>query len=337
MSLPNISPGARLFSQFLACSGVQRCLERRATGGVIVAYHGVVERARDPLLDLYNIDLNTFAAHLRFFRRYCKVVPVRRIVERLGRGEPIPADWVAITMDDALRSQVTLAAEVLRTHGCPWTLAVPAGLIGTERTVWTYEFRFLLLRCWRLASVPSPVDPTTSVPTGSEAQKREAARHIHALLMSAVDDRRREQYLDRLIDWCDRGKFFERVRADGRFVLADWEQLRRLQGEGVEMASHGWTHRPHNETLTPDSRVEEILGSRQRMADELGCPPIGFVLPGGQSAQETGDVLRQAGYEYCLASESRRIRVGEAVMRIPRFDAEYPLPVLRRHLLRPCR
>ncbi len=333
MSIQGTRFRTRMLCEARIRSGVQRRLERRAVGGVVVAYHGVVEQACDPLLDLYNIDLDTFEAHVGFFCRHFDVVPLRRIVERIDHGEPIPRDWVAITMDDALRNQVTLAADALRAHGCPWTLAVPVGLIGTGRSLWSYELRFLILNCWPFASLPSPLDPTEAVPTASLHQKRAAAQRIPQLLMTGVDNRRREEYLDALIDQYGRAEFLERLAADGRFVLANWEQLLSLQSAGIELASHGWAHRPQNATIRPDALEEEIVASRDRMAEELGRAPQGFVLPHGLSGPHTREILGGAGYQYCLSTEPRRLRPDTHKMNIPRFDAEHPLAVLRRHLL----
>ena len=257
-----------------------------------------------------------------------------RMVECIVRGEGIPRDWVAITLDDALQNQATVAAEVLRSHGCPWTLGVPAGLIGTGRSVWTYELRFLIVACWRFPSVPSPLEPSVALPTASDAERRATAQKIHHALLTEVQDQRRDEYLNLLLDQFGRNEFFERLASDGRFVLADWERLRTLQTEGVELASHGWTHRPQNGTISPESADQELVASRQRMEEMLGRSPAGFVLPNGLFQSETANRVRQAGYEYCLTTESWRVSTRTTPLDIPRFFADYPLVVLRRHLLR---
>jgi hypothetical protein len=46
--------------------------------------------------------------------------------------------------------------------------------------------------------------------------------------------------------------------------------------------------------------------------------------------------LRKTGYKYCISSTPRRLNGGETLWDIPRFDAEYPLAVLRRHIVREC-
>lgn len=315
-------------------TGLQRLLERRADGAAVLAYHGVVPRGRDPMLDSYTIDADAFRSHLRFFGGAREVVPLRRIVECLAHREPMPREWVAITLDDALENQVTTAAEILADAGFPWALAVPAGLIDTGRSIWTYELRFLLLECWRHPRVSWPSDGPRELPTRTVVEKREALRQLIPHLFNQVDDGKRTTYLERLIDRAGRAEFRERMAADARFTLASWAQLWTLRAAGVELLSHGWHHRPQNATIGEQALVEEIVHSRRLMGERLGEAPAGFALPHGVKSPATDDLIDAAGYSYCLSSQPRRVTTGGHRGHIPRFAAEYPLTVLRRHVLR---
>lgn len=297
-------------------------------------YHGVVDRVPDPVLDPYSIDVGTFESHLRFFRRRCQVVPLRHLVDRVRRGEAVPAPWVAITLDDALRTQVVLAAEMLGAFGFPWSIAVPAGLVGTGRSIWSYEFRFLVLCCWPWAALPSPREAEGSYATGSLAERQRTAQQVTQVLFQHISDHQRSEYLESLIDRAGRQKFLDRLAGDGHYALAGWDDLRRLREAGVEMVAHGWRHRPQNGTLGEKAFQEEIAWSKREMERQLGAAPAGFALPHGCRAPRTDGLLEESGYGYCLTSEPRRVLADGRPFHIPRFDAHYPLPVLRRHLLR---
>lgn len=314
-------------------TGVQRLREWRAEGGAVLMYHGVVARERDPLLDEHAIGDRAFRSHLEFFRGRYEVVPLRRIVDRVAQGEPIPARWIAITLDDALANQLTTAAAILAEGGFPWALAVPAGLIGTGRSIWSYELRLLMLECWRFPSIPSPL-VAEELPTRTSAEKRAALRAIIPALFDRVDDEHRRAYLEGLIDQLGRDEFMARLRDDGRFTLATWEELARLRAAGVELLSHGWHHRPQNATIRRQALVQEIADSRRVIAERIGEPPAGFALPHGAKSAETDHLIEEAGYAFCLSSRPRRVGRETKTGDIPRFAAEYPLAVLRRQLLR---
>jgi peptidoglycan/xylan/chitin deacetylase (PgdA/CDA1 family) len=325
---------SRIVCRLRIWTGLQRLGERRAEGAAVLAYHGIVSRQQDPLLDSYSVDAATFRSHVRFFGEGREVVPLRKIVDRLAQGEPMPRHWVAITLDDALANQVTTAAKILAEEGFPWALAVPAGLIETGRSIWTYELRFLLLECWPFRSVPSPIDEPGDLPTRSVGEKRAALRQLLPLLFNRVDDGQRAAYLERLIESAGRAQFLARMVADARFTLANWSQLEGLRAAGVELLSHGWHHRPQNATIRREALVQEIADSRRLMGERLGEAPAGFALPHGVKSQETDALIDASGYAFCLSSQPRRVMAGADPGNIPRFAAEYPLPVLRRHVLR---
>jgi len=330
--LHQVALRSRVACHLRVWSGLQGLRERRLDGGAVLMYHGVVARARDPVLEKYTIDVTSFRSHLDFFRRTHEFVPLSRMVECLGSRGRVPRHWMAITLDDALSNQATTAAEILAEGAIPWALAVPAGLIGTGRSIWTYEFRFLLLECWPFPSVPWPSDSPEERPTRSATEKRAVLRSLVPHLFHLRDDRR-TTYLESLIDRAGRAEFLARMAADGRFTLATWSQIESLRASGVELLSHGWLHRPQNATIRPEALVEEIAQSRQLMGERLGEPPAGFALPHGEKSSATDDLIAAAGYTFCLSSLARRVTGSTDRRDIPRFASEYPLAVLRRHLL----
>jgi hypothetical protein len=216
----------------------------------------------------------------------------------------------------------------------PWALAVPAGLVDSGRSIWTYELRFLLRECWPFPTVEWPSANRPELPTGSVADKRCALSQLLPYLFNRADDAQRADYLERLIDRVGRAEFLGRMAADGRFNLATWSQLASLRDSGVELLSHGWHHRPQNATISRQSLVQEVADSRRVMAERLGEAPAGFALPHGVKSPDTDDLIADAGYKFCLSSQPRRIRGDTDLANIPRFAAEYPLTVLRRHVLR---
>ena len=297
-----------------------------------MSYHGIISQDSDSALEQYCVTEEVFRQHLRFYRRRLEPVPVSTIVARVREGRPLPPKWIAVTLDDALLSQATLAAEMLASERLPWALAVPAGLVEAKRTVWTYELRFLLRHAWQASTIPHPLDPTISLPTGRLRDRVDAAAALVPLLLQSATRAQRSAYVDRLIDEVGRQNFVQQLQEDRRFVLADWKLLRQLSQSGVEILSHGYFHDPHNATLSVDEMRWELAASRQLLSERVGVQAKGFAFPNGTTIPESAELLELAGYEFGLTSNLGRIECACTPWLLPRINAEYPLSTLRDHL-----
>jgi polysaccharide deacetylase family protein (PEP-CTERM system associated) len=109
-----------------------------------------------------------------------------------------------------------------------------------------------------------------------------------------------EANTDRLLELLDQ----RRVR--GTFFTLGWVAVRypalvrRIAGQGHEVASHGYWHRRVS-TLTPDEFRKDVREARLALEDASGQPCVGFrapsfsIVPGHEWAF---DVLVEEGYRY---------------------------------------
>lgn len=96
--------------------------------------------------------------------------------------------------------------------------------------------------------------------------------------------------------------------ADGthqEFDLMGWDEVRELPAHGVSVGSHGCGHESLP-TLTDAQVLEEIAGSRARLADALGGAPLTFAHPFGHHEDRTRRAVRSAGYGAGLGIHHRR-------------------------------
>jgi peptidoglycan/xylan/chitin deacetylase (PgdA/CDA1 family) len=100
---------------------------------VVVAFHRVQESVAPD--DGLTVDVAMFARHCRFFRRHFSVVPLREIVRKLERGEPLRRE-LAITFDDGYRDNFTWAAPVLERLSLPATFFVVTEWMGSDVVPW---------------------------------------------------------------------------------------------------------------------------------------------------------------------------------------------------------
>jgi peptidoglycan/xylan/chitin deacetylase (PgdA/CDA1 family) len=75
----------------------------------------------------------------------------------------------------------------------------------------------------------------------------------------------------------------------------DWERLRELADHGIEIGSHGATHRDLR-GLNDDRLEYEIAGSKKQLEDKLSCVINYFSYPFGRYDNRVMEAVRQAGY-----------------------------------------
>ena len=309
--------------------------ERRAVGAAVLMYHGVEARIDDALVQRHCIDTATLSRHLRFMRRYLKPVSLIELRNAIENGETIDARWVVLTFDDALHSQVTVGAGVLADANVPWSLCVPTGMVGSNRPLWTNELAVMILHCWRDQRIPHPLRHSESLRAGTRDEKVAALSIIKRLLSHRCTHAQRTAYLDGLLEQLGGVEVLSSCSLYRSFALASWENLRKVVNDGVEILCHGHFHSPQNQCLDDADLKLEVELPRKFLQDRLGVDSRGFALPQGVYGVRTEPALRAAGYEFCLTSETGRVTEATCRWALPRVNAEYPLPILRRHMLSP--
>lgn len=86
-------------------------------------------------------------------------------------------------------------------------------------------------------------------------------------------------------------------RAEPLLMSAD--QLRGLRAAGIQVGSHGVSHRKLA-TLAPDDQARELRQSRETLEDLLGEPVEHFCYPFGSFDQETVRLAAAAGYRSAM-------------------------------------
>jgi peptidoglycan/xylan/chitin deacetylase (PgdA/CDA1 family)/SAM-dependent methyltransferase len=81
--------------------------------------------------------------------------------------------------------------------------------------------------------------------------------------------------------------------------LMTWEQLGSVAQDGVEIASHGVSHR-RLPTLGVAEFADELVASRDALQSRLGVEVAGFSYPYTQRTAEIRDAVASAGYRYAV-------------------------------------
>lgn len=110
-----------------------------------------------------------------------------------------------------------------------------------------------------------------------------------------------------------------------RDTILNWDALKNLQGEDLEIGSHSVTH-PDFAKLTRSEIEHELQASRARIEACLGFAPTSFAIPFGQSMNWTDEaqaIARQTGYDviYAQAENTRHpATIGRTF--VTKFDSD---------------
>lgn len=92
------------------------------------------------------------------------------------------------------------------------------------------------------------------------------------------------------------GTFFIATELIGKRGYMTWEQLRRLVFLGMEIGSHGISHRPLTR-LSPQELDEELTQSKRVLEERLGIPVRALAAPGGFWNGAVAEAAKRAGYD----------------------------------------
>ncbi len=96
----------------------------------------------------------------------------------------------------------------------------------------------------------------------------------------------------------------------------NWDDLRALAGEGVEVGAHSVSHR-HLCELADEELARELRDSRRRIEDELGRPCLLLAYPYGEHDDRVRAAARAAGFEAAFGLQPRDYSWSDA-FRLPR-------------------
>ncbi len=245
-------------------------------GGIAVfTFH----RFRDPKLGNDGHDLAELELFLEGLQRARLArLSLREAVNRVMAGEVVPQGAVVLTVDDGYLDFVSVAAPLFAKYRCPVTVFLTTGFIDRQLWQWWDRVEYLLEHCrnqrweWTVAGTSLMLD------LSSEAARRvSTARLIMTLKELCTDE------LSMQIE-----ALAERVGValpqspPERYRALSWQDVRRLEQEGVRFAAHTVSH-PVLARERDDARAEqEIQHSWRRLCNQVRYPVPVFCYPNGK-------------------------------------------------------
>lgn len=253
-------------------SGLAHRRARQQGGAHIIMFHGV---GGDDL------PVEAFRRVLQWLQTHFDVVTLDEVVERLGtHGAPM-SHCVALTFDDGLKNNLTVAQPILQDHSAPATFFVCPGLIDDGRWLWTHDARARLDFVRREHGVAG-LHPLRQLGFGS-------GDPVEWMKQLAIPQRLEVE------GWLETASsgFVPDSRQLAASALLDWDDLLALDNDLITVGSHTLSH-PMLSSLTPADADREIRESATRLGTKLDREIDYFCYPNGDFQPTHLDTVRES-------------------------------------------
>ncbi len=219
-------------------------------GAVILLYH--------------QIDSQTFEKHVRWLKKYGKIISIDTLVERIERRQNLE-NSVVITFDDGWKSNYTEVLPVVKKYNVPIIVYLVSDTVGTEIEFWWVTGNNLRATLTSTQGEVLDSDYYEAIPNKQKnAEIREAMERL--------------QY-----------------SAQARCALLLPEIKEMLDSNLVTFGSHSKSH-PNLKMTEPEEAAEEIIGSKTSLESQLKVKIAHFAYPHGSYSKPHIDILKDGGY-----------------------------------------
>ena len=275
-------------------------------------------RRRWPLiLHYHRIDPVAFDRQMEYLTRWGRAISLDRALACLAGEERPISRAVVVTFDDAYRSFYDDIRPVLARYDIPATVYLVSDITESGGALW-FDLVEWAIFGWRGDNgdlLPESLREAV-VPGDSRGTRRKALRLLRRF---SLDERERcvEEILARA------GLALNEL--PDRYRLVSWKQARTMREEGlITLGGHTRTH-PILSRVSQDRARDEIVGSKERIEEMLGCAVTHFAYPNGQQGDfddRIAGMVAKAGYRSAVTTVAARLRPGNDRFALPRWGID---------------
>jgi len=287
----------------------------RAEQPIVLMYHRVETLAADPWE--LAVTPERFADQIALLTAARRVVPLSWLAGELAAGR-LPRHVAAVTFDDGYGDVFRNARPILEAAGCPATVFITTGALGSRAGFWWDILSRILLQT---PALPERLDfslegTPRQVRIGADGADRMAALfELHALLRPAAPDAR-----DAALAELAAGAGTDADPRDRDLTMTPDQMVAMASSGLIEIGAHTVTHPPMT-ALGRDAQEREVADSRRRCEDLLGHPVTGFAYPYGDHDAASVAAVARAGLTHACSVEPRPAGRGTDPFAIPRLLA----------------
>jgi peptidoglycan/xylan/chitin deacetylase (PgdA/CDA1 family) len=263
------------------------------------------------ILNYHRIDSRTFEEHLRYITRAYKVITMEECYDCLKGDRCLPPNSIVITFDDAYGEFYYDIYPILKAYNVPAILFIPTEIVDKGEILWFDKIRAIVHTTDRDVLVVN--NKTLSLKNTNRNQA--AVTAVRYLNNQSIPER--DEAIRKLLESIPlQAKWTTDVRP------LTWDQLRSMHGL-ISYGAHTVTH-PNLAKLSREQAIDEILSSKRRIEEELGCKVKYLAYPFGGPTHfttETVDILKDSGFDAALTTIRGSCAVGDDLFTLRRIGA----------------
>ena len=325
-----------------------------APRAAILLYHRVIDTPSDPYM--LQVKPRYFAEHLQVIREIAQPMRLQQLADGVRTGK-IPKRAVCITFDDGYEDNLFNAKPLLERYDIPATVFMTTGSIGREREFWwdelervflqpgqlpqrlemhvdgkTYEWEFDAYAEYQATDIRRYETWTMAEIDDCPTPRHRALCELHELIRP-MREAQRQHILAQLLEWAG---LASTVRSTNRAIPLN--EVSALEDGGlIDVGCHTINH-PALSTLPADIQRKEVTQSKAQLEKSLGHPVKSFAYPYGDYSTTSVQTVREAGFEYACACNSRGVGRDSEGLLLPRVHiGNWAGDRFARHLTRELR
>jgi len=263
---------------------------------IILLYHRVLPRRGFDPFNLI-VTTGTFLKQIGIISKKYSVISLNDAAYQARSGRPRARTQVVLTFDDGYRDNYEIAFPILKRKGLPATFFLVTGYVGKKRILWDRAAIDFLNRHREVGKVEI---------RGKRIRHRAGEARI-LFIMKVLERLKAEnaETIDAFMDSLPVRSGRKDVCGNNRDQCLTWEEAGRMSRGGMEIGSHGLSHR--SLAMIPiDEAKGEIIASKEAVEKGTQNPCAHFAFPFGTQRDYNRSLIRcvkKAGFKTCLLNE----------------------------------
>ncbi len=255
-----------------------------------------------------------FERIVKYLKRNFEVVPLEETL--LGNYKPTKSKKLcAITFDDGYRDFIEYAMPVINKYKVPTSIYVITDCVDSCLPPWTYLFNFFLLN----TSITSLEVESIEIPPSLRKnnwknleEKIDLIKQFSPILKTISDEGKEDIMQQMQVQITD-------VEMPKNLML-NWDEIRLLKNEGVEIGSHSGKHPALSKDFHLDSVRHELERSGKEIKAAIGKFPIAISYPFGIYNSQVKKIAKEVGYKMGLTVLPKPYTLNDDHFEIPRIE-----------------
>lgn len=252
---------------------------------IILSYHRINESVNDPLG--MSVSPSLFEKQLRCLKRFFWPISLNKAIELIKSNKRLNKNYFVITFDDGYFDNYSSAYPILKQYGIPATIFITVDPINKRKDLW-FDYIIKAFNMSKSQQIDFDEFSFGRIFLKNVKQKFLVVSEIVKYLKSLKPTDREAK-----INYMLNKLHLSQVDTSGCQELLDWETIRKLQKEGIDIGSHGLSHTIMTNFTLSEARAE-IADSMKIILEQTGVRPLHFAYPNGGMSDFNSDIEKLA-------------------------------------------